>query len=607
MRCRYRRRMCGATGVLLGMTLLAPLAGQEQRSAPEAVSREEAQRRAGECSLAWRTALSGEVRAFAVAEDGETLYAAADDRRLYAIDRDGTVLWKRALQRVPGGELQTVPEGMLTLTAGGSGSEDGAGEEGRVFLLNRRGGAVWDMPLPDGYRGLAVAPNGTLYIAGEKVLKAVSHTGRLRWQRDLPARPSGAPVFSRRYGLLVPCEDAFVRAYTPGGILRWEFRAAGTPGRPIPRSEGIYSATAAGTVVLVSAEGTLVRQFRDTSKRVFTAAAAGDSGIVTAAGKELLELSPGGERQRAAQLPFTPLAGTEREGRIALFGKEGAAAVMHAEANGDIREVWTLRMPPASVMPVLFGEELLAAGGKDWVVYAYRCAASGGGADGKNGVPGEVSRDAAQEKWKRGEKLVRKYSVGSEAAEVLRETILGSGNRELLAELLDTAERVLESRTPEREEIGYLRAVEKVLLEGVRNPKFREGRIINDFPELRQRAAQLLGVHGDLASRERLIELLKHEWAEAVISEAVQALSKLGGTGDGRGAALLLRKMRGEAGRRDDSLANAAIDYVRREYHFHGELRPSSLELLQSIYQGGYSRSMRLRAMKTLRGLKGDA
>ena len=404
------------------------------------------------------------------------------------------------------------------------------------------------------------------------------------------------PVVSGRYGLLVPCGDAFVRAYTSGGVLRWEFRTAGIPGKPIPRPEGIYVPTAAGTVALISGEGKLMRQFRDTGGRFFAAPAAGAEGIVTAAGRRLLRLSFREDRQRAAQLPFTPLAGTAREGRIALFGKEGAAAVMSDREGGAKEEVRTLRMPPASVMPVLFGDGLLAAGGKDWVVYAYRCA-----------VPDVRDVRDVPKKRERDEEPGTAYSGGSAAAKVLRETILGSGERELLAELLDTAERVLESRSPEREEMNYLRAVEKVLLEGVRNPEFRDGRIINDFPELRQQAAQLLGTHGDLSSREQLLELLKNEWAEVVIDKAVQALSELGGIGDGRGTALLLRKLRSTSGRRDDSLAAAAIHYVRREFRFHGELRTTTIELLQTIYQGGYSRSLRLRAMETLRGLKGDA
>jgi hypothetical protein len=189
----------------------------------------------------------------------------------------------------------------------------------------------------------------------------------------------------------------------------------------------------------------------------------------------------------------------------------------------------------------------------------------------------------------------------------MREAMLGSGDRSLLKELLDQAENILESTSPRKSELDYLRAAEAVLTEGVLNPKRRDGRIINDFPELRRRAAELVGRHGDLRSRQPLFELLRYEWSAGGVRETVDALGRLGGVGGGEGVSFLLQRFRAAGSSVGDALAAAAIDYVGREFRFHGILRPDAVELLQTIYLGGFSRKIRLQAVETLRGLKRDA
>jgi hypothetical protein len=548
------------------------------------------------------------MTAGAPSRDGRLLYAAVDDRRLYAIDRKGNIRWRTYLGRRPGSELRAAPEGMLTLTD----------ESGGLLLLNERGGIIWERSIPGGYAGSVTGPNGTVYIAAGDTLQAVSHSGVLRWKRSLPARPAAEPVFSPRYGLLVPCSDDFLRCYSPGGVLRWEFRAAGTPGKPVLQSDGIYLPNAAGTVALVSSEGHLLRQFRDTGRTTFAAPA--DSGILAVAGRELLRLSPDGERETAGQISFTPLAGSGEEGRIALFGRQGAAAVLPASGLA-VRE---LTIPPATALPVFFGDALLAVGGKDWIVYAYRCSFRDGSSGSRHdpaverpadGMPadGETADAMSAEgpggsNGSRERRESRASSAGRvSAAALMREALLGSGDRSMLKELLDRAEEVLKSRSPQKGELEYLRAAEAVLTEGVLNPKFRDGRLINDFPELRRQAAELIGRHGDLYSRRPLFELLRYEWASGGVTETVHALASLGGTGDGEGIAFLLRKLRSGSSVSGDALAAAAIEYVRKEFRYHGILRRESVELLQTIYLGGYGREVRLRAAEALRGLKRDA
>lgn len=573
---------------ILGLFLAVPGSTAAQRAGPRAPN---------ECTLAWRCALSGRVHAFAA--DNGMLYAAVDDRRVYAIDHRGRVHWRTGLGEVPGRELNTAPEGMLTLTTRG----------GSIFLLNERGGIIWERDVGEGYAGSTAAPNGTLFLASGQQLQAVSHTGRLRWQRRLPAAPSGPPVYSARYGLLVPCSDGFLRSYSPGGILQWEFLAAGIPGRPIARSEGIYLPNEAGTLALVSADGHLIRQFRNIGAVRFAAPAAKlgtpGEGVLAATREEVLHVSLSGGRKRIALLPFAPLAGSAAEDRLAFFGRQGAVAVV-SPASGESA---ALQIPPATALPVFFGEGLLAVGGSDWIVYAYRCGSEQGDSPAEAGAEsGSEGRGATSRQDGRPESGAADSGAESvSAAGLMREAMLGSGDRSLLKELLDQAENILESTSPRKSELDYLRAAEAVLTEGVLNPKRRDGRIINDFPELRRRAAELVGRHGDLRSRQPLFELLRYEWSAGGVRETVDALGRLGGVGGGEGVSFLLQRFRAAGSSVGDALAAAAIDYVGREFRFHGILRPDAVELLQTIYLGGFSRKIRLQAVETLRGLKRDA
>jgi hypothetical protein len=271
-------------------------------------------------------------------------------------------------------------------------------------------------------------------------------------------------------------------------------------------------------------------------------------------------------------------------------------------------------MPPASALPVFFGEGLMAVGGKDWIIYAYRCekgAASPAGA-------GWEEQQAELRESEQGPRQVAEQgpetapagaggAIGVTAAQLMREALLGSGDRELIEELLEKAERVLESREPRPGELEYLRAAEAVLTEGVLNPKFRGGRLINDFPELRGRAAELLGRQGDLGSRRPLFELMQYEWAAGGVGKSVEALGRLGGVGSGEGIAFLLGRLQAGGSAIGDGLAAKMIDYVGREFRYHGIVRRDAVELLQAIYLGEFGRAVRLKAVETLRGLKRDA
>jgi hypothetical protein len=67
--------------------------------------------------------------------------------------------------------------------------------------------------------------------------------------------------------------------------------------------------------------------------------------------------------------------------------------------------------------------------------------------------------------------------------------------------------------------------------EGILDRTLSEGRIANNFPEVRIRACELMGVVGTVEASKALVEIILVEKEPAVLTEAVRAITKIGLSG----------------------------------------------------------------------------
>lgn len=242
-------------------------------------------------SEAWRFATGGFVDAPPVTV-GDTLYVPSWDGRLYALDREGVLLWSRELGDVADAAVAVDDEAVYCQSWGREASafarRDGTLRwqfryasspaddhrqgallrHGELLLLPAWNGILhaldavtglgrWQYRAPLPLRAAPAVDGERIYLAsGSGTLTALSGAGAPLWERDLgapllapPAVTPEGPVAVTRAGLLVALDQ--------GGAERWR-REFGEPcyyGGPLYRDGALYLGTAAGALWKFEAAG----------------------------------------------------------------------------------------------------------------------------------------------------------------------------------------------------------------------------------------------------------------------------------------------------------------------------------------------------------------
>jgi hypothetical protein len=107
-------------------------------------------------------------------------------------------------------------------------------------------------------------------------------------------------------------------------------------------------------------------------------------------------------------------------------------------------------------------------------------------------------------------------------------------------------------------------ALDYMSKEGLANKIMRQGKVINDFPPVRQQVAVELGKMGTAKATELLIQLCRNETVPYVLWEAIRALGDIGVNENGNAVAVILFKLQGINERTPDSnnerIIRSAID-----------------------------------------------
>ncbi|MDR1389258.1 MAG: HEAT repeat domain-containing protein [Treponema sp.] len=144
-------------------------------------------------------------------------------------------------------------------------------------------------------------------------------------------------------------------------------------------------------------------------------------------------------------------------------------------------------------------------------------------------------------------------------------------------------------------------SLEYLGLEGVLNRTNENGRIINNFPDVRWRAAEYLGELGTPEARDSLIKMVYYDTEPAVLTSAVEALAKIGYDPDGRAVETItwiVRKF--DNTNPDNRLAWRAIDaFVKFETKSY-----DAIQMLIRISEGPYVRPVQDKAKEALKEIR---
>ncbi|MDR3303205.1 MAG: HEAT repeat domain-containing protein [Treponema sp.] len=178
-----------------------------------------------------------------------------------------------------------------------------------------------------------------------------------------------------------------------------------------------------------------------------------------------------------------------------------------------------------------------------------------------------------------------------------------SPSREMKESALKNIDTALQQGSTDR---VILVALETLALEGILNKVVTSGRVVNNFPDLRVKAAHYLGSLGGAEAHKILLKMLDMEKYPMVVAEVIVSLGKIGLNPNDETAKLIAKKLTYfDRGYEDNQLALATVEAFERFAAQDGwKLTPETETILISISLGRYHATIRAHARQLLAKLR---
>jgi hypothetical protein len=180
-----------------------------------------------------------------------------------------------------------------------------------------------------------------------------------------------------------------------------------------------------------------------------------------------------------------------------------------------------------------------------------------------------------------------------------------SGDQELKNSVLSEIEQMIEKREvrdPDKVEF----VLEYLAMEGTGHRVREDARLVNYFPEVRRRAANLLGRLGGEKAKNALISVMVIDEEPMVKAEAAYALGEVGLNDDNETVeAIIFALQREDPTIPDNNLGYAICLALEKIAKRNGGIKdPNAYRALVRIAQGPYIRTVKQKALRTLEELK---
>jgi len=149
-------------------------------------------------------------------------------------------------------------------------------------------------------------------------------------------------------------------------------------------------------------------------------------------------------------------------------------------------------------------------------------------------------------------------------------------------------------------------ALEYMAMEGILNQTRENGRLVNNYPDIRTKVATHLGELGTPGAKDTLIKMVLVDNEPMVITEAIKSLAKIG-LNDNEETAMAISWIvtRFDVLNPDNLLAISAIEAYEKLAAANNGLRdPNAIRVLIRIAEGSYSRPVQERAKQALAELR---
>ena len=189
--------------------------------------------------------------------------------------------------------------------------------------------------------------------------------------------------------------------------------------------------------------------------------------------------------------------------------------------------------------------------------------------------------------------------------EILREQAF-SGDRDQKNAALDDIETMIDTSTVGESRRDIAPILEYLGLEGSNHTVFESRRLLNDLPDIRRRAAELLGRLGGESAKDALVAMIIRDREPMVRAEAAHALGLIGMDEQNEVTYALcdvLKILR--ATQPDDNLAYSVLAALEKIARNNVNLQGSSVyeTLTNVVSDGRYVRIVRVKALEVLGNL----
>ena len=145
------------------------------------------------------------------------------------------------------------------------------------------------------------------------------------------------------------------------------------------------------------------------------------------------------------------------------------------------------------------------------------------------------------------------------------------------------------------------RALEYMGLEGVLNMTRENGRLVNNYPDVRRESVKYLGLMGTEEAKDTLLKIIYYDNEPMVLQEAVKSLGDIGIDDNGRTASTIAWIVqRFDNTVPDNLLAFSAIEAIEKLGKNSNSIDPTAVQMLIRIAEGNYIRVVQDRAKSAL-------
>ncbi|RKX78237.1 MAG: hypothetical protein DRP87_06905 [Spirochaetes bacterium] len=540
-----------------------------------------------EVGIAWRYATGGAIRGEPmISADGKMVYFISEDRYLYAVTSGGIHRWRYYLGDRVADSLSVGVDG--TLYAGL--------KKGGIVAVNPAGKEIWRFLYGDGDPpGPPVTgTDGSIYFAtkGGEIYK-LSHTGRIKWKIETSSEVSAPVTLGKDNRLYIPLFDGKLLTLTPWGEVLWSIKLNGSLGRPVVDPDGyIFILSSKGIIYAIGSNGELLWNYEtgmDFSEKTYPVLKDNKLYLCSKTGK-IFVIDKSGRLLWKQSIP-------ESVETPCILGVRGGLFVFSPRGNlyrvsYDEEPVLVFSMYFSPVFPVIACNGYLFTGGADWIFYALDLGNEEDNCKGNKititsgwNIFNTDNFFEAEMEYKYLKLLVESDSIDSKKRAI----------REL--------EERINKGYPGKAEPYILNLLTLLLRQGVFSPIESRNRWEKNYPEIRLKAALLMGEIGNLYTQSLLVDFLRYEYDSRVLAAVIEAIGNLRSDPEGLARKRFLELLETK-GRRiiDNSIAKEIIVAIDKIIEYHGELGDEAARALLYIFREDYNRDVRQKALSVLRG-----